>query len=211
MQASPELAKLREALAPDWERLTPSCTADVLHALKQSIPTEETFAVLDYGCLTGRLCRFLKHHLPDIHVDGIDVSGGMIEQARRNCPDATFYLGRQTDWRAGRYDVIVSKDLLNNLSNIPATLERFHYLLRPQGTIIIALRDIIPGRVEQVVNTLNTMLYSVSFERLPWQVPAEQLDAIDAAVEELSAEHRAWARDCVHKPGDYCIITARRD
>jgi trans-aconitate methyltransferase len=211
MQASPELTKLREELAPHWERLTPPCTADVLDAVKQSIQTEAPFAVLDYGCHTGRLCRFLTRHLPDIHVDGIDVSEGMLEQARKNCPDSTFFLGEQTDWRAARYDVIVSKDLFNNLNDIPATLKRFHYLLRPHGTIVIALRNIVPGKVEQTVNTLNAMLYSVSFEHLPWLIPPDQLDAVDAAVQEIPEEHQTWARDRVRKPGDYCIITARRD
>jgi trans-aconitate methyltransferase len=211
MQASPELTKLRDELAPHWERLTPACTADVLDAVRQSVETEAPFAVLDYGCNTGRLCRFLKRHLPAVNIDGIDVSEGMLGQARRNCPDGTFFLGEQPDWRSARYDVIVSKDLLNSLSDIPATLKRFHYLLRPHGTIVIALRDIVPGRVEEVVNTLNSMLYSVSFERLPWLIPADQLDAVDAVVAEIPAEHRTWARDRVRKPGDYCIVTARRD
>jgi hypothetical protein len=40
------------------------------------------------------------------------------------------------------------------------------------------------------------------WERVPWLIPAEQLDTIDAAVEELPFEHQAWARDRVRKPGD---------
>jgi trans-aconitate methyltransferase len=211
MQSSPELAKLREDLAPWWERLTPSCASDVLQAVTRTVRLDEPFTVLDYGCNTGLLCRFFKQHLPDIHVEGIDVSPSMIARAQENCPDGTFFLGEQPTWRAARYDVIVSKDIFNHLEDIPGTLKRLHYLLRPHGVIVIALREMVPGKAELVVNTLNSMLYSVSFERLPWQLPADQLDAIDAVVEELPFEHRTRARDCVRKPGDYCIITARRD
>jgi trans-aconitate methyltransferase len=182
-----------------------------VQAVARTVQLDEPFTVLDYGCSTGLLCRFLKRHLPDIQVDGIDVSPAMVERAQRNCPEGSFFLGEQPEWRPARYDVIVSKELFNHLEDVPGTLKRLHYLLRPHGTIVIAVRDTVPGRVEEVVNTLNAMLYSVSFDRLACPIPTEQLDAIDAVVEEIPEEHRTWARDRAHKPGDYCIITARRD
>ena len=211
MQAPADLARLREDLAPLWERLIPACTGDVLNAVLLGIERQDVFSVLDYGCHVGFFCRFIKRCLPEARVEGVDVSPAMIARARENCPDGVFHLGVQDTWGPSRYDVIVSKDLLSYLPDIPGVMRRFHYLLRPHGTILIALRDVTGGVTEQIVNTLNSLLYSVSFERLPWRVPSEQLDAIDAALEEISPEHRPWVRNRTLAPGDYFIITARRD
>jgi len=50
--------------------------------------------VLDVGCGTGRLLRKAKARWPKAQFIGVDPAAGMIEQARRLMPEATFYVSK---------------------------------------------------------------------------------------------------------------------
>lgn len=50
-------------------------------------PPQAFTAILDFGCGVGRLARSLQNHGP---VVGVDISPGMLREARRNVPEAYF-------------------------------------------------------------------------------------------------------------------------
>ncbi len=51
-------------------------------------------AVLDIGCGTGRLLRRVSQHWPDAKLFGVDPAEGMLDNARRLTPTATFLAGQ---------------------------------------------------------------------------------------------------------------------
>jgi trans-aconitate methyltransferase len=53
--------------------------------LRRIAPQQEYSHVLDYGCGTGSATPFLLEQLPAQQVLGVDVSGGSLEVARRDC------------------------------------------------------------------------------------------------------------------------------
>ncbi len=52
--------------------------------LLRQVPREHYVRILDAGCGSGRLTAHLLRKFPESHVIGLDVSGEMLEQARRN-------------------------------------------------------------------------------------------------------------------------------
>jgi len=50
--------------------------------------------VLDIGCGTGRLLRKAKERWPSVQLVGVDAAAGMIENARKLMPYATFYVSK---------------------------------------------------------------------------------------------------------------------
>jgi ubiquinone/menaquinone biosynthesis C-methylase UbiE len=50
--------------------------------------------VLDVGCGTGRLLRKVKERWPKAQLIGVDAAAGMIQNARKLMPYATFYVSK---------------------------------------------------------------------------------------------------------------------
>ena len=91
--------------------------------------------VLDVGCGAGTLARRLAAVVP--HVDGVDLSPGMIEAARRTAPaNLSLHVGdaMDLDLPPGSYDAVVSSAVLHHLPLTDA-LPRLAGLLRPGGVL----------------------------------------------------------------------------
>jgi ubiquinone/menaquinone biosynthesis C-methylase UbiE len=71
-----------DRLAPEWDatRVSPERLAPMQAALEQ-VP--DVRRALDLGTGTGAVARMLAERWPDAEVHGVDVSPGMIEEARR--------------------------------------------------------------------------------------------------------------------------------
>jgi SAM-dependent methyltransferase len=97
--------------------------------------------VLDVGCGSGRLACTLSTQAD--HVDALDRSAAMIEQARRRCPElpnVTWLEGDLLDPRLslpdGTYDAITAVSSLHHMPLEPA-LNRLADLLRPGGVLVV--------------------------------------------------------------------------
>ncbi len=95
-------------------------------------------SLLDVGCGGGLLCRFLAPRCG--RVLGIDLSPGMVEQARRQTapPHVEFAVADflDADLPLGSFDAIVSVAALHHME-LHAALFRMKSLLAPGGTIAI--------------------------------------------------------------------------
>lgn len=107
--------------------------------LRQLPPLSER--VLDVGCGSGRLACALSARAE--HVDGLDRSPVMLEQARRRCPEAhnlTWLQGDLLDHAVPLYslgyDAITAVSSLHHMPLQPA-LQRLAELLRPGGVLIV--------------------------------------------------------------------------
>jgi SAM-dependent methyltransferase len=141
--------------------------------------------VLEIGCGRGDLLAALN---PSVGV-GVDLSNTMLERARAAYPTLSFVHGDLVDVDLGpvQFDAIVLSDVLNNLWDVQATLERLRRYCHPHTRIVInsysrlweiplrlaaALGLSDPPRAQNwlQLNDVNNLLYLTDFEVLrTWQ------------------------------------------
>lgn len=65
--------------------------------------------ILDLGCGPGNITKYLLAQRPDFIIDGIDVAPKMIDLAKKNNPDANFYVmdSRSIAELKTKYDAII--------------------------------------------------------------------------------------------------------
>jgi SAM-dependent methyltransferase len=98
--------------------------------------------VLDYGCGPGYLTKYMIDH-GALHVTGIDVSEGEIEQARLQAEqlgvgDKTNFLAvdaHATGFPQDSFDLIVGSSILHHL-DLRVALEEIRRILRPDGRAV---------------------------------------------------------------------------
>ena len=67
-------------------------------------------SVLDVGCATGALIKYLKQRFADMHFVGVDVSGELISIAKKKVPNASFLVGGVHDLQSivdEKFDVVL--------------------------------------------------------------------------------------------------------
>jgi SAM-dependent methyltransferase len=101
-----------------------------------------TGRVADLGCGPGRVTAYLAGKGVDVF--GIDLSPGMLEQARRLHPHLDFQVGTMTnlelpdeslDGISAWYSIIHVPD-----EHLPAVFAEFHRVLRPGGHVVLAFQ-----------------------------------------------------------------------
>ncbi|WP_432884251.1 class I SAM-dependent DNA methyltransferase [Kribbella sp. CA-245084] len=95
--------------------------------------------VLDVGCGPGRTTGLLAER--GLRVTGIDLSPGMIEVARRSCPDLDFRVGSMTalDIADGSASGVVSWWSIIHLPRnvVPQAFAEFYRVLAPGGVLLL--------------------------------------------------------------------------
>lgn len=94
---------------------------------------------MDLACGTGILCRILRQN--GIAADGMDFSAGMIDIARRNCPEAAFDVADMTTYRPEtQFDLVTcTGDAINHiprLSDVERIFRNVFAYTRPGGYFI---------------------------------------------------------------------------
>ena len=117
----------------DWE--------STIHTLLAHVKGRDLRA-LDVGTGPGQLAFYLAE--AGFKVTGIDISPGMIAQARQKAEDQ----GLACDFRTGdaehlpfednAFDVVVTRNLVWTLPNPQAAIQEWHRVLKPGGRIIIS-------------------------------------------------------------------------
>ena len=100
--------------------------------------------VLDAGCGTGRMVPHLHGRNPSLAITGVDLSTGMLEQARAAHPGATYLEGElrnlpvadgATDALLAWYSIIHTRH-----DDLTAVFAEFHRVLRPDGALLVAFQ-----------------------------------------------------------------------
>ena len=101
--------------------------------------TVEPGVVLDIGCGTGRLLRAVSTCWPNAQLIGVDPAEGMIANARRLNPDATFHLGSAEALPLLDYSVDLALSTLSfhHWQDHAAALSEIVRVLRPGGYFIL--------------------------------------------------------------------------
>jgi ubiquinone/menaquinone biosynthesis C-methylase UbiE len=96
-------------------------------------------AVLDVGCGTGTTDRYLVSQVRTLH--GVDLAPQMLNEARRNVPDAQFsqYDGRTLPFASDSFDVVIAICVLHHVPvpDQPRFLAEIHRVTVPGGLIAI--------------------------------------------------------------------------
>ncbi len=99
--------------------------------------------VLDLGCGTGGITRFLAESYGPARIVGIDVDRGLIARAAKGAADAgpggsvtfrTVTPGR-LPFADGAFDVVFSKDAMVHIENKEALFAEIFRVLRPGGSV----------------------------------------------------------------------------
>jgi len=113
-----------------------------LEAELQRVPAEErgNWRALEIGCGSGRLMRPMSRHFVEIH--GVDVSSGLIGQARENLGDVSHARLDQIhgtsleNFADQSFDFVYSFELFPHISSqelVLAFLREIHRVMRPGG------------------------------------------------------------------------------
>lgn len=127
-----------DGLAPElvqWRSRNWYYHQDQIHYIRSLIG--ENKRVLELGCGSGDLLNSLK---PAYGV-GIDISLGLVQQARRKYPGLKFIVGdaSRLDFVADRsFDCIILSDFIGYLDDVQTCLEGLHRFCAPHTRIIVS-------------------------------------------------------------------------
>ncbi|ELS01593.1 methylase involved in ubiquinone/menaquinone biosynthesis [Xenococcus sp. PCC 7305] len=95
--------------------------------------------VLDVGCGTGESTRFLTNSYPDIEVEGLDLSPGMLEVARQLDSVSGYFEGDVCNIERpdATYDLVITAFTFRNFPDKQTSLAEMIRVLRPGGRLLI--------------------------------------------------------------------------
>jgi SAM-dependent methyltransferase len=100
-------------------------------------------ALLDIGCGSGQMLRFLEQRRPgDFTLTGLDQSESMVEQARKVVgTDVRLVVGQaeQLPFEDGVFDVAVAMGVYEYVRDVGAALGELSRVIRPDGLAIVTM------------------------------------------------------------------------
>jgi malonyl-CoA O-methyltransferase len=140
--------------------------------ITETLPALTGKSVLDAGCGTGKFCAIALQQNAAF-VKGIDLSPGMIEEAKKNCPTATLECADLSNAIIERsaYDAVVCGLVLGHIENLRPALETLTASLKAGGRLIITdfhpyqtmmkakrtFKDSLSGKTFEVKHTLHKL------------------------------------------------------
>ena len=163
--------------------------------------------VLDAGCGTGRMARYLTDH--GCAVTGVDLSPGMLAMARRDHPDLDVREASVTDlpFEGDAFDGVLLWYSLIHLTDaeLPVALSQVSRVVRPGGLVLVAFQ--VGDGVWDVGSRLRERGHDVRLVRHQ-RGPTEMLDALAAAG--LVKEARLVRQPVGREQHPQAVLLARR-
>ena len=139
------------APAPDWDaklyhRVSTFQESWALKMMDERLPLAGDETVLDAGCGSGRVTRYLVERLPRGRVIGVDAAPSMIEHAREELGSAATLINADLTaltpdliWEragVGAVDVVFSNATFHHISDHDALFRSLSEVLRPGGRVV---------------------------------------------------------------------------
>jgi len=179
-----------------------SWSEDSLRWMLEHAQCQPSYEVLDVATGTGftalAFAPFVKH------VIGVDISEGMLAQARaKAAPNVTFQIGaaESLPFADGRFDVVTCRVAPHHFVSVPKFLSEAHRVLRAGGRLLITdttVPDHAPEvdawqhRVELLRDTSHMRNYSPSAWRTFTEAAGFVVEEIGVIPETKSITMRAW-------------------
>ena len=111
---------------------------------KKLIGTNPAPAILDVATGTGDLAHAMAG-IPGSKVQGFDLSGNMLEIARKKYPEITFKQGyaEKLPYEDASFDIVCAGFGARNFENLSQGLREFHRVLKPGGHALV-IEPMIP-------------------------------------------------------------------
>lgn len=176
----------RHKLVPRWLPALPEAKARL----------EAGGRVLDVGCGSGRAAIALAQGFPRARVLGLDAHRLSIERARANAREAgveervRFEVRDATALAEGAFDLVCAFDVVHDAPHPAALLSAVRGALAPGGSFLM-LELNCSGEVQENVNPLGQLLYSMSTLYCLTQSLAQGGEGIGAAMGEARARELA--------------------
>jgi ubiquinone/menaquinone biosynthesis C-methylase UbiE len=196
----PQRRGLNEAVTRMWSFLAPAYDLPFLQQWVYRPPHNEVIAQLrnhksrkiaDIACGTGILSDRIQRELHPDEIYGIDMSDGMLNQARARSNRVQWLRGpaEQLPFDDGALDAVVTTSAFHFFDQ-PAALREFHRVLAPGGLVAVS-----------ALSTRQTVLQAPSASRWKPQhnpSPAEMRTLFEDAGFVISDQHRIprplWTR-----------------
>ncbi|MBN2565916.1 MAG: methyltransferase domain-containing protein [Candidatus Eisenbacteria bacterium] len=104
----------------ELERLATEYKVSTLYSLLGELAPAR---IIDFGCGLGDALHLVAERLSVPEAVGIDISGSMIEEARRRHPEHTFVRGGIDELRSRSADLILFFDVLEHVEDVPSLLK----------------------------------------------------------------------------------------
>ena len=126
------MASMFDRIAPQWDEATGPERMVVFEAALERVPDEPRRA-LDLGTGTGDGAAAIARRWPAAEVLGIDVSPGMVEEARRKAPQLRFEVGDASRVEAadGSFDLVA-------MNNVIPFFDELGRIVAPGGHLLVA-------------------------------------------------------------------------
>jgi ubiquinone/menaquinone biosynthesis C-methylase UbiE len=101
---------------------------------------EERPKILDVGCGTGRLLRYVSNVWTDSRLTGVDVSEAMIKVASEFAPEHDFYVSpaEKLPLQDNAFDIVLSSLTLHHWNDANQGVKEIARVLRPGGLFCLA-------------------------------------------------------------------------
>jgi len=95
--------------------------------------------VLDVGCGTGESTRYIKRLYPQVEIEGLDISSGMLEIASKKDTQGHYFEGDVCNIPRpdGCYDLVLTCFTFRNFPDAELALNEMMRILRPGGRLLI--------------------------------------------------------------------------
>lgn len=204
-----QIDKFYDGLSASWDKTRPKFTTEVFARIHSKINSKDA-SILDFGCGTGLLTKYLHEKLPGAKIDGMDISQEMIKKAQANCPECRFYYGDISSAELPQYDVIIAKDVFNHIPDFTETIVKLDERLKPKGSIIIANREREQGKKRDIFGVLESLGFSVSAEEYTFNPSSEEINAFLSTLSGFSETHKAAIKKYLESSGKYYIIYSQK-
>ncbi len=149
---------------------------------KLNLSSSAQYSILDFGCGAGDLLGLISRNVgAGSNLLGIDGNEQFIKEANKRYPNIKFGCEKfdcKLSQPDASFDLIVTIDVIECISNKKALIDEFHRLLKPGGKVLAAHWD------------WDTMLYDV-----------ESKDIARKAISAFSNWKQPWMDDCDSQMG----------
>ncbi len=164
--------KVFDVFAPEFEKLLSELDYQVPKFLEE-LCTEfldkklfRKYDILDAGCGTGWCGKFLKKYSRFARLDGVDLSSGMLQEARAKkiygslfCSDLIEFLQQHVQ----QYDVIFSADVLTYFGALDSFFDGCQKCLREKGLAFFSVSENQLDESDYVLHCSGRSLHKKSY------------------------------------------------